>query len=303
MTEKRPPSPLTRRNFLTGAAAAAGATAALGAWQPVLAQNGKPIPKAKARAPLADGEPIKIGVVGPGGMGTGHVDAITKLAKQGKENVQITALCDVCDTRLERAQQIIKERQGAEVDTYRKHEDLLAREDLHGVLIATTEHWHGPISEDAIAAGKDVYVEKPMTLRLDEAVRLREVVMANPDMRLQVGTQYIAREKYRVAKRLIAEDRIGKPTFSQTSYCRNSMNGEWLYYNIDERWKPGENLDWERWCGPLGVRGRNSDNTLIQEVLGWQPSIGLREGLKKTYDWIHDQMTSENQAAPSVAMG
>lgn len=252
MTHK--PSDLSRRNFLTTAAAMAGAGAALGVWQPVRAQDGRAIPKARPRAPLAEGEPLKIGIIGPGGMGTGHVDAITNLNKQGRESVQIVALCDVCDTRYERAQEIIKNRQGAEADTYRRHEDLLARDDIHGVLVATTEHWHGPISEDAIAAGKDVYVEKPMTLRLDEALRLREVALANPEVIVQVGTQFIAQEKYRTAKRLIAEGAIGKPTFSQTSYCRNSLDGEWLYYGLDDRWKPGENLDWERWCGPLGPR-------------------------------------------------
>jgi predicted dehydrogenase len=51
---------------------------------------------------------------------------------------------------------------------------------------------------------------------------------------------------------MIREGKIGKPVFSQTSYCRNSKDGEWLYYAIDPAWEPGVNLDWERWCEPLG---------------------------------------------------
>jgi nucleoside-diphosphate-sugar epimerase len=47
---------------------------------------------------------------------------------------------------------------------------------------------------------------------------------------------------------------------------------------------------------PKGVRGRNSDNALIQEVLGWQPSIALRDGMERTYRWIHDAMAG---AAPA----
>src|SRR5690606_42068703 len=99
---------------------------------------------------------------------------------------------------------------------------------------------------------KDVYVEKPMTLRLPEARRRREVVRANPDAIVVVGTQYTMYPGYQEAQRLIAEGTIGKPVWGQTSYCRNSKDGEWLYYEIDPEWKPGVNLDWQAWCGPLG---------------------------------------------------
>ncbi len=91
-----------------------------------------------------------------------------------------------------------------------------------------------------------------MTLRLPEALRLREVVRANPDAVVVVGTQYTTYPGYQEAQRLIAEGAIGKPVWSQTSYCRNSKDGEWLYYEIDPEWKPGVNLDWQAWCGPLG---------------------------------------------------
>jgi predicted dehydrogenase len=57
---------------------------------------------------------------------------------------------------------------------------------------------------------------------------------------------------YREAKSLIAAGAIGKPVWSQTAYCRNSKDGEWLYYAIDPAWQPGQNLDWKQWCGPLG---------------------------------------------------
>jgi len=90
-----------------------------------------------------------------------------------------------------------------------------------------------------------------MTLKLEDALWLNELMKKNPHMRLQVGTQYMMWEKYKAAKMLIAEGKIGKPTFSQTSYCRNSKDGEWLY-GIDPTVQPGEMLDWEAWCGPSG---------------------------------------------------
>jgi predicted dehydrogenase len=57
--------------------------------------------------------------------------------------------------------------------------------------------------------------------------------------------------KFHEARKLIKAGAIGTPTFSQTSYCRNSKHGEW-HYTINPQWQPGVNLDWERWCGPLG---------------------------------------------------
>ncbi len=242
----------SRRSFLAKTAAVAGAATLLGARAGTAAPSPQPVAKGKARAPLTDADPILMGVIGPGGMGTGHCDAITSLAKAGKENVKIVALCDVCQPRLDEARKLCEERQGNKVETYARHEDLVARTDLHGVLVASPEHWHAQHAIDAILSGKDVYCEKPMTLNLEDALRLRAVCKANPEMVLQVGTQQMQLPKYREAAKLIAAGAIGKPTFSQTAYCRNSKEGEWLYYGIDPKWEPGKNLDWERWCGPLG---------------------------------------------------
>jgi predicted dehydrogenase len=247
----------SRREFLTRSAAAAGAASVLGAAHPLGAaatgRPARPLPTARPGTPLGPDDPIRIAVVGTGGMGTAHCQAFTALAEKGLANLQLVALADVCLPRLENAQRVVAERQkDVPVDTYQDYTELLARDDLHGVLIASPEHWHAKMAEDAIAAGKDVYVEKPMTLDLDDALRLREVVRNNPERILQVGTQYIVQERYHVTQRLIAEGAIDVPTFSQTSYCRNSKDGEWNYYGIDPAWQPGVNLDWDAWCGPLG---------------------------------------------------
>lgn len=247
----------TRREFMTTSAAALGIGALLSAGCASSGSGGRTprsrlTAKAADRAPLRLDEPIRIGVIGTGGMGTGHCHALMNLVASGHENAQVVALCDVCDPRLEAARSACADKQGISVDTYRRHEDLLERDDIHGVLIAAPEHWHAPLAIDAILAGKDVYCEKPLTLRLHEAIDLYHVANANPDMILQVGTQMIMLPKYQAARDLIKEGAIGKPTFSQTSYCRNSLDGEWLYYALDPQWEPGRNLDWKRWCGWLG---------------------------------------------------
>jgi len=239
---------LSRRTLLRGTAvAAAVATAPLRA-------DDRPIPKAPAKGPLDAGKPIRIGFIGLGGMGQGHLDSTLGQIREGKVNAQVVAIAEVQKFRREESQKKATEGQkDVEVTAHVDYLELLDRPDIDCVLIASPEHWHAQMAVDAIARGKDVYVEKPMTLRLPEALWLQDVMAANPHMRLQVGTQYMMWGRYQAARRLIADGAIGHPTFSQTSYCRNSKSGEWLY-GIDERVKPGDTLDWDRWCGPLGTR-------------------------------------------------
>jgi predicted dehydrogenase len=248
-----------RRGFLRNAAALGGlgflgscaATAKdrgfFGGRNETAAKRGKPF------SVVGDEEALRIGVIGVGGMGTGHCHSIANLAKAGAENVLIVAVSDVAIPRMEDVAKVLKEKQGIEVAQYQDYREMLARDDIHGVLIATPEHWHADCAIDAIMSGKDVYVEKPMTYDLEAGIRLYETAMAN-EMIVQVGTQKVMMPKFGRAKELLAAGAIGKPVWSQTSYCRNSPDGEWNYYGIDDRIQPGSTLDWKRWCEPLGER-------------------------------------------------
>ena len=242
-------STTSRRDFLR---TSAGVAAALTVPVDELLADPRPIPRALPPTPLRPDEPVRIGLIGTGGMGTGHLESFVTAAKEGRANVKVVALADVCQPRLMEARRKAEAVQGPGIDTYTHYPDLLARKDIQGVLIASPEHWHARMAEDAILAGKDVYVEKPMTLRLKDALRLRRVVEENPTAIANVGTQFVMSPSTVEAKKLIAEGAIGKPVWSQTSYCRNSKDGEWLYYGIDPAWQPGVNLDWDAWCGPLG---------------------------------------------------
>lgn len=230
----------------------------------VFAYQAQPVAKAKPRLPLGPDETMKMAIIGTGGMGTGHCDAFTRLAKNGKEKMQIVAICDVNDLHAAHAKEVIEKNQpGVSVEVYKDHKKLLERKDLHGILIATPEHWHCQIAIDAILSGRDVYCEKPMTINLADALRLREVVKGNPDLILQVGTQYAAQPNYAEARKLIDSGEVGMPIWSQTGYCRNTPKGEWNYYGIDDKWKPGVNLDWDTWCGPMGKQN-------------WDPKVYIR---------------------------
>jgi len=202
---------------------------------------------------VKEGEPIRIGVVGTGGMGTGHCQALISLAKAGRTNAEVVAIADVNDINAANAKALCERDQGGRtVEAYRDAARIFERDDIQAVFIATPEHWHARNAADAILAGKHVYIEKPMTLDLPGALFLRSVALANPKVIVQVGTQMTQLPKYRVAREMIRKGEIGVPVWSQTSYCRNSKSGEWTYYALDERRKPGENLDWETWCGPTG---------------------------------------------------
>lgn len=236
----------TRRDFLK-AATAVGAVAASAATPSTLSAR-------TYRRLVGANERIQMAIIGTGGMGGGHLHAFCDFAAQGTP-LDLVAVCDVCKPRLDGAQAAATEKQeGRTVAAYRHHADLLAQGGIDATLIAAPEHQHSPIAIDALNAGKHVYVEKPMTLRLDQAFDLQKTAHAHPDAVFTVGTQKMALPKYREAKRLIREGAIGKPTWSQTGYCRNSLDGEWNYYGIDPDVVPGEMLDWDAWLGHLGPR-------------------------------------------------
>ena len=99
----------SRRDFL---GKTAGVAAMAGVWPRVAfgASDGDdaPIVQARGRAPLAAGEPVRIGVIGTGGMGTGHVQAFSRFAKEQPTAVRVEALCDVCQPRVEAAKKIVE---------------------------------------------------------------------------------------------------------------------------------------------------------------------------------------------------
>ncbi|MFT6363209.1 MAG: NADH/NAD ratio-sensing transcriptional regulator Rex, partial [Planctomycetota bacterium] len=142
-----------RRQFLKNAIALGG-LGAIASANPL----GKPYAGADDRAKAVRGKPfkvlgadetIRIGVIGTGGMGTGHCHAIANLAAAGRANVQIVAVSDVAIPRMNDAAVVLSEKQGIEVAQYQDYRELLARDDIHGVLIATPEHWHADCAIDA----------------------------------------------------------------------------------------------------------------------------------------------------------
>ncbi|HEY1602873.1 MAG TPA: Gfo/Idh/MocA family oxidoreductase [Pirellulales bacterium] len=221
----------TRRAFLGTAAVAAGGTLALGRF---------------ARgAVLGANDRIRFGVIGCGGMGTGHLNELVKRA--GEDNLQVAAVCDVYQKRLDRAKSI------SGVNGQLDYRKLLDRNDIDAVLIATPDHWHSKIAIDAMASGKHVYVEKPMTHTVEQAIELRDAVERYGKV-LEVGPQATGNDGVWLAHEAIRAGRIGKVTWAQGSYNRNSRV---CLFNDHQKIDPaagpdksGEDfVDWNMWLG------------------------------------------------------
>jgi predicted dehydrogenase len=110
---------------------------------------------------------ISLGIIGTGDRGSGLISQIVGRAKT--DNVEITALCDVWRVNRERAAARVKSTFGREPRTFSRFGELLALRDVDAVVIATPDFAHCPILITALKAGKDVYVEKPMSIDVAEA--------------------------------------------------------------------------------------------------------------------------------------
>jgi predicted dehydrogenase len=188
---------------------------------------------------------IRFAVIGCGGMGTGHLNSLVKRSQE--DNIKVVAVSDVYQRRLTRAKSIC---QG---DAYLDYRKLLERNDIDAVLIATPDHWHSKISIDAMETGKHVYVEKPMTHTVEQALELRNAVKRTRKI-LQVGPNGTANDSYWQAHEAIKAGRIGTVTWAHASYNRNARI---CLFNEHQKIDPtagphktGEDyVDWDMWLG------------------------------------------------------
>ncbi len=240
---------VSRRAFLESAGVATGAVVATGAFpHPTLG-------KVKGA-----NERINIGIHGPGGRAQEHIRILNHLKDENK-GVNIIGLCDVWDGGKWKengretgrglyysAARCGLDPQGKDKDRITKdYRRLLECKDIDAVLIATPDHWHARMSVDAMEAGKDVYCEKPMTHTIDEARRVAETVKKTKQV-FTVGVQSTADPRWKLANQMITEGKIGHVMQGQTSYYRNSNEGQWRYYPLTKDMNP-KTVDWKMFLG------------------------------------------------------
>lgn len=161
--------------------------------------------------------------------------------------IEIVALCDAYKGRLERA----LERTGGRAKIYRDHKELLASGSVDAVFVVTPDHLHKTHVLDSLAAGKDVYCEKPLTYRVDEGLEIIEAVKKTGRV-LQVGSQGISSVIQQKAREIVASGKLGQITMIRASYNRNTAGGAWIY-PIPPDASP-ETVNWEMFLGSAPKR-------------------------------------------------
>jgi predicted dehydrogenase len=194
------------------------------------------------------------------GMGKQSRGLLRQFLGQG---TQVVAVCDVDTTRREDARATVDkyyaqrgkpDAQGAAsagCAAYNDFRELIAREDIDAVCIATPDHWHALITLAALRAGKDVYCEKPLTHNIHEAIEVMKAVRDNQRV-LQTGSMQRSSSEFRVACELVRNGVIGQVKFVECSFGAPPIPCDLA----EERMEPG--LDWDLWLGPAPVRPYNS---------------------------------------------
>ncbi len=179
---------------------------------------------------------VRLGVIGSGSRGTFVMGVFQKDAA-----LEVGAISDVYEPNLERALSLAK---GAKA--YRDYRDLLADKTIDAVLIAPPEHWHHRMILDALAAGKDVYVEKPLCRTPEEGRELVEAEKKSKQI-IQVGMQRRSYDLYQEARGVVAAGTLGKVRMVRSWWLNNHINAT-AATKLDGK------LDWEAWQGPAERR-------------------------------------------------
>jgi predicted dehydrogenase len=223
----------TRRDFtktiiLAGASTALGATKAAGA-----------------------NERVRIGCIGLGNRGDQVLDAFLK-----HPATEIVALCDLSPAYLDFA----AKKAGGSPRQYKDYRQLLDQNDIDAVVIATPDHWHALQTVHACQAGKDVYVEKPLSLCVDEGRRMVEAVRQHKRV-CQVGIHRRSVEVCREAADFVRGGGLGKITTARAFHIQNEWpNGIGDPPDGD----PPPDFDWDAWLGPAPRRRYNRNRTFYR---------------------------------------
>jgi predicted dehydrogenase len=213
---------LSRRSFLKSGLGGAALTIPAASYARIIGANDR----------------ISIGVIGCGGRGVGaHMGGIHPHARQ--ENIEVTAVCDPWKVRTEVAAATAKEQYGRAARQFRSYRDLVVLKDVDAVMIASCDHQHTTHLKAVAEAGKDVYCEKPLAMRMDrlnaayDAVKKAKVVC-------QIGTQLRSYGSFTGCRDLYRTGILG--TVGRIEQCRNTTRPYWYSYMKDVK---KEDVNWE----------------------------------------------------------
>jgi predicted dehydrogenase len=243
-------SRVNRREFSRAAlaTAAAGAIAAPASAGRILGANDR----------------VRIGCIGVGNRGVQVLNAFC-----AHKDAQVVALCDVyepylqgkydqIDPRFKDLGKRVPARQpdfGGPVERLKDFRRLLDNKDIDAVIIATPDHWHAIQTTMACAAGKDVYVEKPLSATVKEGRRMVEAARKH-DRVVQVGTHRRSSGLYAKLAEVVQSGAVGKITGARACYASNMAP---VGIGLSPDSSPPEGLDWDLWLGPRPSRAFNEE--------------------------------------------
>jgi predicted dehydrogenase len=211
---------ITRRDFLKETAVAGATAAVLGGLAParVLGANDK----------------IRVGAIGTGG----RCQSLMKIFV-GNPSVDLVAVCDVYGPRRDKALSIA----GPDAKSYLDYHEVLDRKDIDAVIIGSPDHWHKQMLIDAVHAGKDAYVEKPIMHSIEEGVEMVRAVDETKRI-VQTGTQQRSWPHWIMGKQIIDSGKLGRITFVHTYWYQDYTLFLPVLPEVDQ-----SQLDWKRFLG------------------------------------------------------
>lgn len=190
---------------------------------------------------LGANETLQLGVIGVGDRGRDDMNQFL-----ANPNVHVAAVCDIYADHIDRARQRATDAKG-----FADHRKLLEMKELDAILIATPDHWHAACTIDSLNAGKDVYIEKPLTRTIEEGPLIVKAARVNERV-CQVGMQQRSTRHYSQAKQEYFDTgKLGKITLARTWWHGNTYHLRRAPESLQQ--KPA-NLDWPRFLGPLTWR-------------------------------------------------
>jgi predicted dehydrogenase len=224
-----------RRQFLKTAAAASPFTTNLFAGQVAGANNRH-----------------RLAFIGMGRMGRGNLGSAMK-----QDNVEIAAVCDIYEPHLQKAVELT----GGKAKGVKDFREILADKSIDIVCISTPDHWHAYMTVEACKAGKDVYVEKPICVTVEEGVKMVQAARKYKRV-VQAGTQQRSGIHFQRAAEIVKSGELGKVTFCRTWNVGNTPPAG-IGNPPDSDPPPG--LDWDMWLGPAPMRRFNANRFGVDE--------------------------------------
>jgi predicted dehydrogenase len=202
---------------------------------------------------------IRLAQLGCGSRSRGHVHMVTMAAKQTP--VETVAVCDLWSHARERRAAQVKAAFQLEPKAYKYSEEMLARQDIDGVMIATADFQHAKLCTEVVKAGKDCYVEKPFANVLSEAKEARDATRASKQI-VQMGAQHRSQPYQLAVRDIVRSGRIGNVVHIEQEWNINEERWRFTPYDvgISKEMLQDRNMEWKEWLSrPSELKEEDTD--------------------------------------------